>query len=433
VYQDNEGNVWFGSNLGLTRLRFSGFQHIDPEDGLGRWLHFFAEDNAGNVYIMGENVLKKWDGNELTDFLPEIFMQGKVVLTAMRFAPNGDIYLGSNAGDIYYARKGKLKGEVDLMGDKRARINDIRTLPDGRVFAGNGAYLYELKEGKVVHRFASVQPDKSRTGKLAYDQKGGLWMGMNYLDGDALVSHAADDPVVGLGTYDVESDSKGNIYFAFHESKLCRYDGKKWRAYHLKKYNLASHRAYCLITDHNDDLWLATARGLDHLRLDEDGEVLQVNHYGYEEGFHGLEAGENSTFCDSKGRIWVSTIRGVTFFHPDDLTRNEFPPQIHIREVQLDFETVDWTQYADSIEPYSDLPVDLKLPHDENHLTFRFSGINIKSPENVSYSYHLEGQGEKWSPPIAEEQVTFSNIAPGSYTFKVKAGNGDGVWNEVPA
>jgi class 3 adenylate cyclase len=74
----------------------------------------------------------------------------------------------------------------------------------------------------------------------------------------------------------------------------------------------------------------------------------------------------------------------------------------------------------------------LELPHDKNHLTFVFTGISLAYPEKVRFRWILEGYDPDWSPITATQRVTYSNIPPGDYTFKVMARNASGIWNEQP-
>ena len=72
------------------------------------------------------------------------------------------------------------------------------------------------------------------------------------------------------------------------------------------------------------------------------------------------------------------------------------------------------------------------LPYDKNHLTFRFNGVNMIRPEKVRYQFKLERENrqEEWSPITLKNEITFSNIDPGKYVFKVRAQNDHGYWNE---
>ena len=52
-------------------------------------------------------------------------------------------------------------------------------------------------------------------------------------------------------------------------------------------------------------------------------------------------------------------------------------------------------------------------------------------PNAIEYSYQLEGFDRDWQPTDAARRfASYTNLDPGAYTFRVKASNNDGVWNE---
>jgi signal transduction histidine kinase len=100
--------------------------------------------------------------------------------------------------------------------------------------------------------------------------------------------------------------------------------------------------------------------------------------------------------------------------------------------LRLFFGEEDLSSYAGRIPQNSDLPMGLTLPYHQNHLTFDFIGISLTIPSKVKYQFKLEGFDEDWSPTTREASMTYSNLSPGAFTFKVKATNSDGLWNNQP-
>ena len=72
------------------------------------------------------------------------------------------------------------------------------------------------------------------------------------------------------------------------------------------------------------------------------------------------------------------------------------------------------------------------LKHDQSVFTIEYSGINFTRPEKNEYAYYLEGYEETWNYVGKKRSATYTNLDPGSYTFKLKAANNDGVWNQSP-
>ena len=60
--------------------------------------------------------------------------------------------------------------------------------------------------------------------------------------------------------------------------------------------------------------------------------------------------------------------------------------------------------------------------------------LNYFHPEKNQYLYKLEPYNKDWIATDASKRfANYTNLNPGKYTFKVKASNNDGVWNESPA
>ncbi len=81
------------------------------------------------------------------------------------------------------------------------------------------------------------------------------------------------------------------------------------------------------------------------------------------------------------------------------------------------------------------LPADetkeIKLSYKQNVFAFTFTALNYIHPEKNKYAYKLEGFDKDWIYTDATKRfANYTNIDPGEYTFRVKASNNDGVWNE---
>jgi hypothetical protein len=62
--------------------------------------------------------------------------------------------------------------------------------------------------------------------------------------------------------------------------------------------------------------------------------------------------------------------------------------------------------------------------YDQNHISFRFDGINFTLPDNIHYRYKLEGYNESWIV-TNDESVTFAQLPTGRYKLRVQASLND--------
>jgi signal transduction histidine kinase/DNA-binding response OmpR family regulator/ligand-binding sensor domain-containing protein len=72
----------------------------------------------------------------------------------------------------------------------------------------------------------------------------------------------------------------------------------------------------------------------------------------------------------------------------------------------------------------------LTLPFSQNFVSFTFAALNFMNSSENQYSYNLEGLEPEWSLPGSRRYVSYNNLEPGRYTFRVKGANSEGIWNE---
>ena len=73
----------------------------------------------------------------------------------------------------------------------------------------------------------------------------------------------------------------------------------------------------------------------------------------------------------------------------------------------------------------------ITLRYDQEVFRLRFSALSFAQPQENRYAYKLEGFDRDWRyTDAADRSATYTKLPPGSYTFRAKASNNDGIWNE---
>jgi hypothetical protein len=75
----------------------------------------------------------------------------------------------------------------------------------------------------------------------------------------------------------------------------------------------------------------------------------------------------------------------------------------------------------------------ITLGHSQNNLSIEFIAIQYSNPSKNRYSYKLENYDNEWRDVGNQHIAFYPNLPPGEYTFRVKASNDKGVWNEQGA
>jgi signal transduction histidine kinase/CheY-like chemotaxis protein len=76
---------------------------------------------------------------------------------------------------------------------------------------------------------------------------------------------------------------------------------------------------------------------------------------------------------------------------------------------------------------------EIRLNYEQSVFTIEYSALNFTLPEMNSYAYMLVGFEKSWNYVGSQRKATYTNLNPGEYTFKVKAANNDGIWNNTPS
>lgn len=228
----------------------------------------------------------------------------------------------------------------------------------------------------------------------------------------------------------VVMDELNNLWFGTKEGVFF-YNGSTFKQINTTN-GLASNNVYLLIFDNKQNLFVGTPQGLDVINTKafaKSGEIL-VRHFGNLEGFIGQECNLNACLRDKVGKLWFGTVKGVTVYDPEQDILNLIKPITHIKQIKLDYKEFDWGPYCEGMDPLTGLPNNLVLPYNKNNITFDFNSSSLAIPEKVQYQVMLEGLDKDWSPPRTKNEAEYPALPPGTYTFKVKSCNNDGLWME---
>ena len=194
-----------------------------------------------------------------------------------------------------------------------------------------------------------------------------------------------------------------------------------------------------LIKDRQGRFWAGTREGITCFVPPEDpfNEATKIHFRNYDktDGLSTNSINMSVSYCDSDGTLYFGTRDGGLFyFHPDDLMENDFIPPVFITELRVMNQLILPFQEDSILKTPVEFANSIKLDYRKNMLSFSFSALNFIHPEKNKYAYMLEGYDEDWTYTDASRRfVTYTNLSPGTYVFKVKGSNNDELWNETPA
>ena len=443
ILEDSWGNLWIGtSGGGVSKFTGDQFVHFTTRHGLPKnRVYSVVEDTSGNIWMgTSGGGVNMYDGTQFYHFTAEDGLTDRVIKCAFR-DDEGNLWLGSEGAGAFLYKDSTFTQFTTEDGLCNNWIKDILQDRDYNMwFASAGGGVCRLDTGGFtsIRRPGGLASD--RTAVILEDQKQAIWVGtagggISRIQGDSIQSWAEEEGLCSPSIRSFSESKQGRVWLGTSNglSFLDPYADSLTFACITTADGLASNNIYLTVFDEEENLWVGSEKGVDRIEFNQEGNLRQIRHFGYNEGFTGIETCQRAALKDSKGAIWFGTLNGLTRHNPTERLENSRPPNTHITLVRLFYEKLDASQYADSLTYWYGLPINLTLPYDQNHLGFEFIGINHKNPEKVRYKWMLEGLESEFSPPSVRREFSYSNLAPGIYTFKVMASNEDGIWNEAPA
>jgi len=201
---------------------------------------------------------------------------------------------------------------------------------------------------------------------------------------------------------------------------------------------LAHNNVSSIIADKNGNYWASTFGGVSRFALPDDpfatGCKIKFRNYDMNDGLPSNQLNWSSAFCDTDGTLYFGTRgQGLFYFHPDSLKDNDFIPPVYVTEFSLKNKPVSIHDSNSILKSPIEFTKEIRLNYKQNMISFSYAALNYTHPEKNKYAYMLEGYDKEWIYTDASKRfATYTNLDPGTYTFKVKGSNNDGVWNETP-
>lgn len=405
VHFASDGAIWVSYEKGLCKKTADTVINYSTSNGYtGGKARVITEDHLGNIWIGTDgNSAFCYDGSVFHKFtrddgIPHFWitdiMQDK--LLNIWIATSGGIVRMKPISPHDFEYEPTIwKRELE-MGNTPA-ITDLEEDRLGRVWFGsrNRGIGYILDNEITTFNSSDGLPS-SQIKTLKVSPGGDLWIGT---EGKGVSIASASKSIIGFKNITTES-------------------------------GLTSDNTYLIDFDRQGNAWIGSEKGVDKIMYSEDGTIVDIKKYGKDEGFKGVETNRNASCMDTQGNLWFGTVNGLVKYNPKNSTINTRAPKLSLTNVKLFYKSLLDTEFKHLISDWFTLKEPLILNHDQNHISFYFKGINHKNPELVGYQFILDGFDQEWSPVSDKSDATYSNLPPGSYTFRVLAVNEDDVWTE---
>jgi signal transduction histidine kinase/DNA-binding response OmpR family regulator len=275
----------------------------------------------------------------------------------------------------------------------------------GKLWIGTDGGLDCLEEGVMETGVISANPQmEKKIFRCAYeDREGVLWLGTE----SGLIRMKENEPppfifsmengLMENYVYSILEDDSGNLWLGGRNS-ISRVSKKELEE-------------------------LAGAAGVTGAAGVVDGKIPRLQPVWYN-----VKDGMKSSWCTGTAiktrdnRLWFPTSVGITSIDPQHIKTNPLAPSVMIETLAADDDTIDLYGPVKGKNP-------LELGPGINRLEFHYTGISFPNPQDIRYKIRLADYDSDWIDMGHIRHTTYTNLAPGAYTFRVIAANPDGVWN----
>lgn len=454
---DKSGILWAGTSAGVIKLDpnrkpFGLYRH-NPLDS-----HSLSQNNIGAILEDRQGII--WIGTSRGGL--NAFNRSTGQFTRYQHDPAKPNSLRKNSvGAILEDRDGVLwvgNGETISRYERKQNAfvhyrlshpfvatgpagTDIYTIFEDRqglfwVGTTNGILSFDRKTGRTVsYPYDPDNPNRiSDWTALAIfeDRKGNLWIGpgsqalvrFNRKTG-TFIHYKHDSRNRGSISSNtvpcIYEDSKDNLWFGTGEGGLCRFDHvTETFTTFTEQDGLAGNSVFSILEDNAGNLWLGTNKGLSKFSL----TTHRFTNYSADEGLQGKMFTtlfvEGAAFKGRDGTLYFGGTNGFNAFDPTKIRPNPHVPPVVITEFRL----------FDKPLPGKQKAKEIVLDHDQNFFSFEFAALNYTNSQKNQYAYQLEDVDKDWVYSGSRRYASYTDLDPGTYTFRVKGSNNDGVWNE---
>ncbi|GAB2851123.1 hypothetical protein GCM10027277_19250 [Pseudoduganella ginsengisoli] len=467
IMQDRSGMLWvasFTDGVSLANLNTAGFRRHVPhkldhrDQAASNALLSLAPAPGGKVWLGGNlglslydpatrTVLQQWQG--------EPGRKGKLsnsIVYSLYQETEGPLWVGTPTG-LNRLHNGSV--QVIRFGNTASDyINAIAPGKHGVLWLGTGNSLvrYDMRSGQYRLYFNEAADPDSRavngTSTVLEDSSGRVWAGSEWNGGglDMLdpatgrfrhFRHVAGDAASLLddNVSSLHEDAHGALWVGTAKglNQLTTSAGNGGSKLTLRSWAQAvgSAKVLAIRSDRAGHIWASTITGLYRLDPASGQSVLYTPSDGLTDGYN-----VNSVASAPDGTLYFGGVHGMTAVTPEAVRSTSVAPQVAITDVTVFNRSLGDSARDEGIKLDGPLtaPRALTLSSQASVFSIEFAALHYTEPLQNRYAYQLVGFDPDWVyADAAHRSASYTNLNPGTYTFRVRAANHRGVWSEQPA
>ena len=447
---DRYKNLWVATNKGIKKHidRNSIFEYTTINNNLNN--HFtqsLLKTNKNELLVTYNHVgLYSYDlktntnrllaaANEDYSVVKEYYSQKEIL-----FASGKTLFLSKNYSDH------TKKVQFDTLKKYNYNIRDLVPLGKDEIWVGlwgGGISIVTPKQEKNAFKSKVISTLFGKNVSVMHlDRNQNMWIGtrgdglfkVNLINEEIKVFNPSlKDGLSSNAILCLREDDKGNLWIGTRGGGLNFYDQA---AQTIKSYGknegLVSTTVASIERDVSENLWLSTRDGISRFDIKKEKFV----NFSIEDGVTESHFTFNSSAVGEDGKIYFGCPGGFFSVNAKNYKKESSVPNTIITNYTIfgDFDKSNTANKENHSKKYLNTTDSLKLAHNRNNIAFEFSTLEFTAPNKNEFAYILEGTNDFWHYTKASNRnANYNDLPPGSYTFKVKSSNSDGVWNDNPA
>ncbi|WP_187294768.1 hybrid sensor histidine kinase/response regulator transcription factor [Chitinophaga pinensis] len=448
LFPDRAGTMWIGTFFGGASYFnekgpvFELYYPTGEQNGLsGRAVSSFLEDGPGKLWIGTED-----GGLQYFNTITHTFQQYPFLPTQQKLSyHNIHTLLRDNAGNIWI---GLFAAGINVLDPRTGKVTclqhhteDIHSLNSNNVFC-----IYQDRDGgmwigtdKGLDQYDSGRRDFTRvlregvSNTIIYDiyedDNKTLWFA-TYNNGLIFYNKKTDqwDRVVADGMVKLTSlydDHQGHLWIGSDGGGLHKYDfrTRKVEAYNDKA-GINANVVYGIRQDDAGLIWITTNNGIYSI----DPATHKARHFTPQDNLQSRQFDYKAFYKMSDGKLFAGGIKGFNAFYPEKVSTVTDKIRVSFTNFQLFNRNVP-IQEDGPLSKQINYASKLVLQHDQSVISFEFAALNFSAPEKLSYAYKMDGFDTDWNYVGDQRKATYTNLSPGTYTFRVKATEEKSNWD----
>ena len=467
LFEDRSGAVWIStSGAGLNNYygsnkNFKIFKNYDKEFTSHFPLSLY-KDHEGKIFITTFG-----GGVKELDPASGIFTSYKIVLPNDKISGGNFCYgaLEASDGNFWVVSFDEGLHKLDRKTGKFTTVHSTYDNPDTslhnlsnciaedknkRLWIGTNSGLksYNLIT-KTFSGFEKLYRDTNQLStdvisSLYMDKEGVLWIAgsqggltlFNTGNGEIKIFKHDETNLHSIGPGNINcfyDNQKGKVWIGTDGGGLNEFDKKSGQFISFTmKDGLPDNSILGILADDEGKLWLSTNKGICKF-TPASGQSKKVSCRNYDKG-DGLPSDEfyyNTSVKGDDGTFYFGSNAGLVAFKPDELKDNPFIPPVVITDFSVFNKSITSNDSSGILKLPADETKEITLSYKQNVFSFAFSALNYVHPEKNKFAYKLDNFDKDWIYTDATRRfANYTNLDAGEYTFRVKASNNDGIWNE---